>query len=51
VANYADLNRSEFYILGLLTVAMLVLGIESGFITSLTSVSIKNILVSIQLKS
>lgn len=50
VANFADLNRSEFYVLGLLTIAMLVLGIESGFITSLTSMYIKNTLVSIQLK-
>jgi len=44
-ANYADLNRAEFYILCVLTLAMLVLGIHSAFITQFTIVPIKLILL------
>ena len=43
---YADLNRAEFYILCVLTVAMLVLGVHSSFITELTVVPIKKILLA-----
>jgi NADH-quinone oxidoreductase subunit M len=50
VANYADLNRAEFYIFVVLTLAMLVLGIHSAFITSLTNLPIKSILLSIPFK-
>jgi NADH-quinone oxidoreductase subunit M len=46
VANYADLNRAEFYIFLVLTIAMLVLGVHSAFITNLTSVPIKKILLA-----
>lgn len=46
VENYADLNRAEFYIFVVLTIAMLVLGIHSTFITNLTSLPIKNILLT-----
>jgi proton-translocating NADH-quinone oxidoreductase chain M len=46
VENYADLNRAEFYILVILTIAMVTLGVHSTFITSLTSVPIKKILLT-----
>ena len=46
VDSYADLNRAEFYILITLTVAMLILGLNSIFITNLTSLPIKKILLS-----
>ena len=46
VYSYADLNRAEFYILITLTVAMLILGLNSIFITNLTSLPIKKILLS-----
>jgi NADH:ubiquinone oxidoreductase subunit 4 (subunit M) len=46
VENYADLNRVEFYILVILTIAMVTLGVHSTFITSLTSVPIKKILLT-----
>lgn len=44
VANYTDLNREEFYILTFLTIAMLILGIHSAFITSFTNMPINAIL-------
>ena len=44
VANYSDLNREEFCILFLLAVGMLILGIHTGFVTSLTNVPINTIL-------
>jgi len=50
VNRYVDLNRSEFYIFVTLFVAMLVLGLSSFFITSLTSLSIKKILLSSMFK-
>lgn len=40
----SDLNRSEFYILLILAIAMIVLGLYSEIITELTSYSIKTIL-------
>jgi NADH:ubiquinone oxidoreductase subunit 4 (subunit M) len=46
VANYADLNRVEFYIFVVLLLAMLFLGLHSVFITNLTSVPIKKLLLS-----
>jgi len=46
VGRYADLNRTEFYIFITLFVAMLILGLSSFFVTSLTSVPIKKILLS-----
>ena len=44
VSNYTDLNREEFYILTFLTIGMLILGMHSGFITSLTNMPINTIL-------
>ena len=44
--HYADLNRAEFYILCVLTIAMLILGIHSAFITELTVVPIKKIILA-----
>ena len=43
---YADLNRAEFYILCVLTIAMLILGVHSSFITELTVVPIKKIILA-----
>lgn len=44
VSNYIDLNREELYVLIFLTIGMLVLGVHSGFVTSLTSMPINTIL-------
>jgi len=50
VWNYADLNREEIYILIVLTIAMVVLGINSAFITNLTNVPINTILEIVKWK-
>lgn len=50
VAEFADLNRTEFYILFILGVAMLILGVYSEILTDVTSTSIKQILVLSDLK-
>ena len=42
--NYADLNRSEFWILFFLVVVMLILGLNSSFVTALTLIPIKRII-------
>lgn len=44
VSNYIDLNREELYVLIFLTIGMLVLGVHSGFVTSLTNMPINTIL-------
>ena len=44
VANYADLNRPEFYIFFVLLVAIFFLGLYSGILTDLTILPIKKIL-------
>ncbi len=44
VSNYIDLNREELYVLIFLTIGMLVLGVHSGFVTSLTNLPINTIL-------
>jgi len=44
VANYTDLNKEEFYILLVFTIGMLILGVHSSFITSLTNLPINTIL-------
>jgi NADH:ubiquinone oxidoreductase subunit 4 (subunit M) len=46
VEHYADLNRAEFYIFVVLTVAMLVLGLHATMITNLTTIPIKKILLT-----
>jgi len=43
--DYADLNRVEFYIFIVLTVAMFMLGLHSELVTNLTSAPIKNLLI------
>jgi proton-translocating NADH-quinone oxidoreductase chain M len=50
VNSYADLNRVEFYIFVTLTLAMLILGLHSSFITSLTTIPIKKIILATFLK-
>lgn len=50
VSKFADLNRTEFYILLILMIAMLVLGLYSEIITDMTSTPIKQILVLSDLK-
>jgi len=44
--HYADLNRAEFYIFVVLTIAMLVLGLHSTMVTNLTAAPIKKILLT-----
>lgn len=51
VANYTDVNREELYILTFLTIAMLILGIHSAFITSFTNMPINAILEIIPFKT
>jgi len=51
VANYTDLNREEIYILTFLTIAMLILGIHSAFITSFTNMPINAILEIVPFKT
>ena len=50
VSNYTDLNRDEFYILVILTIAMLILGIHSSFVTTLTNMPINAILEIVEQK-
>jgi proton-translocating NADH-quinone oxidoreductase chain M len=51
VGQFSDLNRTEFYILFILTIAMLILGLNSELVTDLTIMPIKEILVLSELKS
>jgi len=51
VGQFSDLNRTEFYILFILTIAMFILGLNSELITDLTIMPIKEILVLSELKS
>lgn len=44
VANYADLNRVEFYILLILVIVVILLGIYSTWITGLAGLAVKKIL-------
>ena len=50
VGSYADLNRTEFYILFILAVSMLILGVYTEIITELTSAPINQILAQSELK-
>lgn len=50
VGEFADLNRVEFFILLALAVPMIILGLNSEVITSVTSVSVKEIIVIGQTK-
>jgi NADH-quinone oxidoreductase subunit M len=50
VAEFADLNRTEFYILFILSIAMLILGVYSEILTDITSTPIKQILFLSELK-
>ena len=44
IANYADLNRGDLYILLVLTIGMIALGLNSSLITSLIELPVNNIL-------
>lgn len=46
ISNYAELNRTEFYILLLLTVVMLSFGLQSTFFLTLINLPIKYILLT-----
>lgn len=50
ISEFSDINRSEFYILFILLIAMFMFGLNSDIITSLTSNSINNTMTSICLK-
>jgi NADH:ubiquinone oxidoreductase subunit 4 (subunit M) len=50
VGEFADLNRTEFYILFILGMSMLILGVHSEILTELTSTPIKQILSLSELK-
>lgn len=44
IGSYADINRSEFYVLFILVLLMFVLGVYSDIITSLTNNSVNVII-------
>lgn len=46
VANYADLNREEFYILVVLIIGTIVLGLYSGSVTDVTTIAVKEIIAT-----
>jgi NADH:ubiquinone oxidoreductase subunit 4 (subunit M) len=47
---FADLNRTEFYILSILSLLMIGLGLTSELITNLTEVPVKAIIASMNSK-